>query len=629
MVIFGASGDLTKRLLMPAIFNLACDGLLPEQFAIIGSAMDALTTEQFREKMSADIKKFNTRNDFDQKIWDKLCSRLYYTPGKFDDLAAFQQLAEIIKKLDAEYKTGGNVLFYFAVPPWAFGLISSNLEKTGFKEGAGWRRIIVEKPFGTDLISARKLNKEILSFWDESQIYRVDHYLGKETVQNLLAFRFSNGLYEPLWNKNYIDHIQFNVTEVVDVEGRGAYYDTSGVLRDMMQNHMLQMLAYLCMEPPSSFGPDDVRNEKSKLLQAVRALKKEEVPTYVVRGQYGPSYDDAGTVVKPGYREEPGVKPGSGTETFAAYKLMIDNWRWEGVPIYLRSGKGLWKRGTEIVVQFKKAPLAIFRGTAVEKMTANRLVFHIQPRQAIETLFQAKVPGPTMQLQTGHQRFEYGESCKAAGDTGYEVMVYSCMNGDATLFSRTDFVEAAWRVAQPLLDYWTSTPATEFPNYQRGTWGPKAASALIENDGRRWFEVITTEVLERCELFKSGDLVFLNALIMALHPVVASAGELIIKKGDIAGEMYLMCRGTVEVIDGQGKVVNTIKDGGFFGEVGILMSQPRTASVRAKTLCDLFVLEKADFSRILREQPQFAERVMKVAKERYNLALAETQLMGK
>jgi glucose-6-phosphate 1-dehydrogenase len=629
MVIFGASGDLTKRLLMPAIFNLACDGLLPENFAIIGSAMDPMTTDQFRERMTGDIKKFNTRTDFDETIWKELCSRLYYTPGKFDDLAAFERLAAIVKKLDGEHKTGGNVLFYFAVPPWAFGLISTNLDKTGFRTGDGWRRIIVEKPFGTDLESARKLNKEILSYWDESQIYRVDHYLGKETVQNLLAFRFSNGMYEPMWNKNFVDHIQLNVTEVVDVEGRGAYYDTSGVLRDMMQNHMFQMLSYLCMEPPSSFQPDDVRNEKAKILHAVRVMKPEEVPEYTVRGQYGPSVDDQGNVVKPGYRQEPGVKPDSKTETFAAYKMFIDNWRWDGVPIYFRSGKGLWKRGTEIVVQFKKAPLPIFRGTKVDKLSANRIVFHVQPRQAIETLFQAKVPGPTMQLQTVHMRFDYGESFKAARYTGYEVMIYSCMHGDATLFSRTDFVEAAWRVAQPMLDYWSSTPATEFPNYVRGTWGPKSASDLIEKDGRRWFEVITTEVLEKCDLFKGADSVFLNALVMALRPAVASQGETIIKKGDIAHEMYLLVRGDVEVIDGTGKVVATIKDGGFFGEIGILMSQPRMATVRAKSLCDLFVLEKEDFNRILREQPQFAERIMKVAKERYNLAVGADQLMGK
>jgi glucose-6-phosphate 1-dehydrogenase len=381
---------------------------------------------------------------------------------------------------------------------------------------------------------------------------------------------------------------------------------------------MFQMLSYLCMEPPSSFEPDDVRNEKSKILQAVRVLKKEDVPAFTVRGQYGPSYDDKGNVVKPGYRQEPGVKPDSRTETFAAYKLMIDNWRWEGVPVYLRSGKGLWKRGTEIVVQFKKAPQAVFRGTAVDKLTANRIIFHIQ----------AKVPGPRMQLQTVHMRFDYGESFKAARYTGYEVMIYSCMNGDATLFSRTDFVESAWRVAQPLLDYWSTTPAAEFPNYQRGTWGPKAASELIERDGRRWFEVLTTEVLERCDLFKGGEPQFLNALIMALRPTVASAGEMIFNKGDIAAEMYLICRGEVDVLDGQGKVVATLKDGGFFGEIGVLMSQPRTASIRAKTLCDLFVLEKAEFNRILREQPQFAAKVMTVAKERYNLTLAAPQLMA-
>ncbi len=619
MVLFGASGDLTKRLLMPALFNLACDGLLPERFAVLGCAMDDMTSEQFREKMSDDIKKYQTRGDFNQSVWDQLCARLHYVPVKFDDVPAFERLAGVARHLGEQLHTDDNLLFYYAVPPWAFAPISTNLQKAGFKEGAGWRRIIVEKPFGTDLASARKLNADILSFWDERQIFRVDHYLGKETVQNLLAFRFSNGMYEPLWNKSHIDHIQFNVSEVVDVEGRGAYYDGAGVLRDMMQNHMFQMLAYLCMEPPGSFAAEDVRTEKAKLLQAVRVLKVQDVPRYTVRGQYGPSVDDAGNVIKPGYRNEKGVNPDSNTETFAAYKMLIDNWRWEGVPIYLRSGKALSKRGTEIVVRFKKSPVGIFRGTPVENVTANRLIFHIQPRQAIETSFNTKVPGPVMQLQTVNQRFDYAESFRAARATGYEVMIYNCIQGDPTLFSRTDFVEAAWRVAQPILDYWSSTPASEFPNYQRGTWGPKEANDLIERDDRRWLEVVTPEVLERCELFHGSDLMFLRAVIMALRPRVVGPGEFIIRQGEVAEEMYLLNRGEVEVSDAAGKVLSRIKDGGFFGEIGLLHSQPRTATVRAKTQCDMFVLQRRDFQRILREQPQFAQMVQKVAKERYNV----------
>jgi glucose-6-phosphate 1-dehydrogenase len=627
MVIFGACGDVTKRLMVPAIYNLACDGLLPDNFALVGADIVELTTEQFRARLSDEndgIKKFHTRQQFDQAVWDNLASRMYYTQAK--DLDGYRSLSALVKKLGEEYKTGGNVLFYFAVAPRFFGLISSNLHATGFNEGDGWRRIIVEKPFGTDLKSALELNKNILGFWREDQIYRVDHYLGKETVQNILAFRFSNGMYEPMWNKNHIDHIQFNVSEAVDVEGRGDYYESSGVLRDMMQNHMFQMLAYLCMEPPASFEPDAIRNEKSKLLSSVRVYKQDEVPKYVVRGQYGPQVDDKGQVVKPGYRQEKGVNPESSTETFTAAKFFIDNWRWEGVPIYLRSGKALWKRGTEIVVQFKKAPLPLFQGTPVDHLTANRLIFHIQPLQGIEVLFQAKMPGPMLRLQTVHMKFNYGDTFRASRYTGYEVMVYSCMNGDATLFSRTDLVETAWRIAQPLLDYWQATPATEFPNYTRGTWGPKAATDLIERDGRRWFEIITPEVLTRSELFKGGDELFLNAVIMALRPAVASAGETIITRGEVGSEMYIICRGEVEV-QAEGGQTFTLKEGDVFGEIALLLSQARTATVKAKKLCDLFVLDRADFCRILREHPQFALKVTEVANKRFNLSVAAEQLL--
>jgi glucose-6-phosphate 1-dehydrogenase len=639
MVIFGAGGDVTKRLMMPAIYNLACDKLLPEEFAIVGADIIDLTTEQFRTRMSDEkdgIKKFHTRKQFDQGVWDWLCSRLYYV--KAADLDGYKKLGEQVKKLQTQYRTPDNIMFYFAVAPRFFGVISSNLVKSGFHEGKGWRRIIIEKPFGTDLKSAIELNKEILGYWAENQIYRVDHYLGKETVQNLLAFRFSNGMYEPMWNKNHIDNIQFTVDELVDVEDRGGYYDSSGVLRDMMQNHMFQMLAYLCMEPPASFEPDAIRNEKAKLLQSIRIYKPEEVPQYVVRGQYAACekvvakkdglFGETETIKLPAYRESKGVNPQSNTETFAAAKLLIDNWRWEGVPCYLRSGKALWKRGTEIVVQFKKAPAVIFRGTPVHKVGANRLIFHIQPDQGIETLFHAKIPGPTLHLQTVHMRFSYGDTFKASRYTGYEVMVYSCMNGDATLFSRTDLVETAWRIAQPILDYWSSTPAKEFPNYTRGSWGPKAAQAVIERDGRRWFEVITPDVLEQVPLFKGGDPIFLNTVIMSLRPSVAEAGQMIIEKGAPAQEMYLLVRGEVEVLDGSGKVLKTLRDGDFFGEIGVLMSKPRTASIRAKTLCDLFVLDKGDFSRILRDHPQFAVSVVKAAQERYNLTLGEKEIVA-
>lgn len=623
MVIFGASGDLTKRLLVPALYNLYCDGLLSENFAVLGTGRSEISDEEFRKSMGSKengLRGFHTRKEFDEAACDSLTSHFYFTPSNID-VESFKKLKETVRKLDERYSAGGNILFYFAMSPKFFGPLCDNLAAAGFQDGPGWKRIIVEKPFGTDLASARKLNAEILKHWQEEQIYRVDHYLGKETVQNLLAFRFSNGMFEPLWNKDHIDNIQFNVCEAVDVQGRGGYYDSSGVLRDMMQNHMFQMLAYLCMEPPATFEANSIRNEKAKLFESVRVYDRSEIPKYVVRGQYGPSAD------KPGYRQEKDVNPNSSTETFAAARLHIDNWRWEGVPIYLRSGKALWKRGTEIVVEFKKPPQATFRGSPVEHLEPNRLVFHIQPFQGIELLFQAKTPGPTLQLQPVDMKFDYADSFKASRYTGYEVMIYSCTRGDATLFSRGDLVDGAWRVAQPILDYWASNPAgSEFPNYDRSSWGPKAASDLIERDGRRWFEVVTPGVLEKLPLFEGADPLLLKSVILALHADAANAGDVILEKGSLAKEMYLICRGEVDVLDSSGKVVKTLKDGDFFGEVGLLQCVPRTATVRAKSQCDLFVLEQDEFFRILRDHPQLAESVSRVAKERYQLSLSADQL---
>jgi len=359
----------------------------------------------------------------------------------------------------------------------------------------------------------------------------------------------------------------------------------------------------------------------------VRCYTPEEVARYVVRGQYGPLLDEGGKVVKPGYRGEHDVSPTSKTETYAAARFHIDNWRWEGVPIYLRSGKALWKRGTEIIVEFKKAPEVLFRGTPVQSLGPNRLIFHIQPYQGIEIQFQAKVPGPRLQLQPVHMRFGYGDAFKASRYTGYEVMIYACSHGDATLFSRGDLVEAAWRVAQPLLDYWTDTPAS-FPNYARGSWGPKAAADLIANDGRRWHEVVNEEVLKKVPLFKDGDLRFLEQVIMALRSQQVAEGDLIIKKGDIGRELYLVARGEVDVLGDAGQVLKTLTDGDIFGEIGVLMSTPRTADVRAKTSCDLFVLDKADFNRILRDNPQFATAVQQVARERYSVNVHKDALMA-
>ncbi len=620
MVIFGASGDLTKRLLMPALYNLACDGLLPPQFAIIGIALDDFTTEQFRARMTEYIRQFNTRPTFDERVWNDFVARLYYTPGSFGDPQAYQRLARLVDQVDAEVQTEGNLLFYMATPPSVFGLVSTHLDRAGFKKrGKGWSRIVVEKPFGNDLPSAIELNRTMLAHWSEDQIYRIDHYLGKETVQNLLAFRFSNGIFEPLWNKSQIDHIQFTVSETVGVEGRGKYYDTAGVLRDMIQNHMFQMLAYLCMEPPASFAADAIRNEKAKLLQSIRIPKPEEVPLIAVRGQYGFGRQPDGSPAV-GYRQEPDVDPHSRTETFTAVKLLIDNWRWDGVPIYLRSGKRLWKRGTEIVVQFKRAPDVIFRDTpAHERLEANQLLFHIQPDQGIELRFHAKTPGPAMHLQKVNMRFDYSESFEASRGTGYEVLLYNVMIGDPTLFSRTDLVESAWRIAQPILDAWAANPPTDFPNYPAGSWGPKAAFDLLERDGRRWVEIVNRDVLARAPLLQRADPVFLHQLAMILRPVVFDPGDFIIRRGEIGGEMYVICRGQVEVLDQSEKQVNTLGEGDFFGELALLLAQPRAATIRALTPCDLFVLSKEDFQRVLEDFPHFADILRETARTRYHL----------
>ncbi|MBC8008861.1 MAG: glucose-6-phosphate dehydrogenase [Burkholderiales bacterium] len=630
LVVFGASGDLTKRLLVPALYNLACDGLLSDHFSVLGVGRSEITDTQFRESMTgADdgLPKFHTRKEYDQAQADRLINRFHFSSASIA-VEDFRKLRLRVAELDSACGAQGNVLFYFAMAPRFFGPLCDTLHAAGFQDGPGWKRIIVEKPFGIDLASALKLNDEILRHWREDQIFRVDHYLGKETVQNLLAFRFSNGVFEPLWNNHHIDNIQFNVCESVDVQGRGGYYDSSGVLRDMIQNHMFQMLSYLCMEPPGSFEADSIRNEKAKLLESVRIYKPEEVPQFVVRGQYGPSFNPNGEVNKPGYRQEKDVSPNSGTETFAAIKLHIDNGRWQGVPIYLRSGKALWKRGTEIVVTFKQPPAAMFRGTPVEKLEPNRLVFHIQPKQGIELVFQAKIPGPTLQLQKVDMSFNYGNAFKASRYTGYEVMFYSCMRGDATLFSRGDLVKAAWQIAQPLLDYWQATPpGDEFPNYARNSWGPPAASALIARDGRRWYEVITPEVLEQSPLFKGCELMFLNAVIMALRPCAFAAGESILQEGDSAGEMYLISRGSVDVTDRAGKSLKRLCDGDFFGEIGLLLSSHRTANVKAVTQCDLLVLEKSAFCRIMQDNPHFAESVAAQARERYDLTVSGADLM--
>jgi glucose-6-phosphate 1-dehydrogenase len=613
LVIFGAAGDLTRRLLMPAIYNLACDGMLPEKFAIVGVASDDLGDTAFRDRLGADVRRFTTRNEWNEQAWATLAGRVHYVQGRFEIPATYTRVTSVLASLDESYGTEGNAIFYLATPPVVFGMIAEQLSAAGLNKSAhGWRRLIVEKPFGHDLASAIDLNRTLLSHWSEDQIYRIDHYLGKETVQNLLAFRFSNGLFEPLWNRQQIDHIQFTVAESVGLEGRGRYYDGAGVMRDMIQNHMFQMLAYLCMEPPSSFRADAVRNEKAKVLEAVRIMTPEEVLRDTVRGQYA------------GYRQEADVAPDSNTETFAALKMHIDNWRWEGVPIYLRSGKALFKRGTEILVQFKKAPQVLFRGEGLGGADHNQLIFHIQPDQGIELRFQAKHPGPTLQLQKVAMRFDYQESFEAARSTGYEVLLYQCMRGDATLFTRSDLVETGWRIAQPILDTWADNPPTYFPNYEVGTWGPKPAFHLMERDGQKWLEVINRVVLESVPLFAETSPQFLHGLALVLKPAVFAAGDTIVEKGASGSEMYFVAHGEVEVDDGE-KVVSTLGEGNFFGEKSLLLSEPRSASVRAKNQCDVFVLDKADFMKVLKDHPKFARSILEAYTRRYGEVIEAAQ----
>ena len=485
IVIFGAAGDLTKRKLLPALYNLKASGLLPRQLAIVGVTRKEKSHEQFREEQSKDIREFATRA-VEETLWEELRSALYYQAGEFTDPETYTKLKALLEEVEKAHGTEGNVLFYLATPPNFFGEIVKRLGEAGLarSEGGGWRRVVIEKPFGRDLDSARALNAELARVLDESQIYRIDHYLGKETVQNIMVFRFANGLFEPVWNRRYVDHVQIMVAETVGVEDRGNYYETAGVVRDMIQNHMFQLLALVAMEPPTSFQADAVRDEKVKVLKAIRSMKPEDVLKQAVRGQYGPGVIDGQPA--PGYRSEPKVSPSSNTETYAALRLQVENWRWAGVPFYLRSGKRLARRDTEIMIQFRRPPLLLF-DEREEQVEPNRLVLHIQPDEGIEIRMKAKHPGPSMELNTVKLEFSYKQFGETSAATGYERLLHDSMVGESTLFHRADMVEEAWRIATPIVDVWASLPPRDFPNYAAGTWGPAAAGALIQQDDRSWW----------------------------------------------------------------------------------------------------------------------------------------------
>jgi len=484
MVIFGASGDLTKRKLIPALYNLAKDNLLSKEFALVGFARNELTSEEFREKIGEEISQFATTN-VDPDLWHWFSRRIYYVSGDFDDPTAYQRLNAQLAAIDEEHGTRSNYFYYLATAPGFFGTIVRQLGQAGLvKEDTGWRRTIIEKPFGRDYETARKLNAEVREVLAEHQIYRIDHYLGKETVQNILVFRFANGIFEPIWNRRYIDHVQITVSETVGVEQRGGYYETSGTLRDMVPNHIFQLICLTAMEPPVSFDANVVRDEQAKILKAIQPMAPEEVLVRTVRGQYGEGAK--GDQKMPGYRSEDMVSPTSNTETFVAMKLFIDNWRWADVPFYLRTGKRLPKRVTEIAIQFKRAPFLLFRHTSVDRLTPNRLVLHLQPDEGISLTFGAKIPGPVVQLGSVDMNFKYKDYFNATPQTGYERLLYDCMLGDATLFQRSDMVESAWRIVGPILDVWGALPARNFPNYPAGTWGPKEAEDLLLRDNRTW-----------------------------------------------------------------------------------------------------------------------------------------------
>jgi len=485
MVIFGASGDLTKRKLLPSLYHLAKKKLLPAEFALLGCAIDDISQDEFRLRVKADLKEFGGAPD-ECKFCDWLVERLYYLSGDFQNPEIYQRIKALLADVDKKHGTNGSYFYYLATSPTLIGAIVQQLGAAGLaEEGPNqWRRVVIEKPFGHDLDSARALNREIGQVLAERQIYRIDHYLGKETVQNILVFRFSNGIFEPIWNRRYIDHVQITVAETLGVEQRGGYYDHAGALRDMVPNHILQLVSLTSMEPPISFHADAVRDEQAKILHAIQPLSPEEVLSRAVRGQYGEGMVDGVSV--PAYRHEPNVAADSNTDTFVALKLSIDNWRWADVPFYIRTGKRLASRVTEVAIQFRRAPFVLFRDTPVEKLAPNLLVLHIQPDEGISLRFGAKVPGIQVDIGAVNMDFRYQDYFGNEPSTGYERLLYDCMTGDATLFQRADMVEAGWNVVQPLLDVWKALPPRSFPNYKSGTWGPKESDELMARDRRQW-----------------------------------------------------------------------------------------------------------------------------------------------
>lgn len=486
IVIFGANGDLTKRLIVPALYNLARTGLLPSRLALIGVGHNDKTSQQWRDGLREFLEQVlaKTEQTIDENLWNMVSQNMAFLKGGFEDPETYKALEGLLGKIDKDVGLDGNALFYLATADRFFAPIVGKLGEAGLvKDDRGFRRVIVEKPFGHDLESARDLNAYLLTYLKEDQIYRIDHFLGKETVQNIMALRFANGLFEPIWNRDRIDHVQITVAESIGIEGRGNFYEKTGALRDMVPNHLFQLVAMTAMEPPVSFDAEDIRAKKAELFKAMQVL----AVTDVVRGQY-----DAGTVQgEPvaAYRREPNVAPDSNIETYVAMRLKIDNWRWAGVPFYLRTGKRLNIRSSEIAIRFKQAPYALFRNTPVDELDADWLILRIQPDEGIRLRFNAKRPGPAMMLESVSMRFNYKDYFHQAPAVGYETLIYDCLTGDATLFQRADQVEAAWALVEPVLNGWAHTTPRHFPNYAAGTEGPSAANDLLAKDGRSWRDI--------------------------------------------------------------------------------------------------------------------------------------------
>ena len=491
MVIFGAAGDLTKRLVVPSLYNLACSGLLPKEFAIVGFDLADRSDEDWHKELLEMTEQFikgpaSEAEKLDEDVWKCLTSKMSYVKGDLTNAEDYKNLKAKLADVDRTQGTGGNYLFYFAVADRFFGIVAEQLGESGLtkEEDGKWRRLVIEKPFGHDLASAKELDNQLAKVANEKQTFRIDHFLGKETVQNIMLFRFGNGLFEPLWNRDRIDHVQITVAETVGVEGRGRFYEATGALRDMIPNHLFQLVAVTAMEAPNCFSADQVRSEKAKVIEAVRICGSKASSCDAVRGQYGPGEIDSKQV--PGYRQEADVAKDSGIETYAAMKLTIDNWRWAGVPFYIRTGKRLARRKTQIAVRFKEAPPLFLRDEQSPKAIPNWLLLRIQPDEGIAFEFGAKIPGPTMNVGDVRMDFKYRDYFGTAPSTGYETLIYDVMIGDATLFQRADNIEAGWEVVQPILELWSSKKGVEFPNYAAGGQGPAEADELLMRDGREW-----------------------------------------------------------------------------------------------------------------------------------------------